>query len=234
MKHFFFLLVALILAVAVAAIAYPLTSPYHARLRADFADPAKRQAAVRQAVDFEKNHYKALMGDKKAEYKFGIALSSGELGFKDTAQAVTWFQRAADQGYPLAELALAHCYFTGDGVPQDEADGATWARKASETGEVPQTRELMGLIFAGGVGAPQDMMRGLDLLKTGPSAEATALAADIDGKFKAAYALPKEQQDAALQKMAADVKAEVHDKFRSMEGSLAKQALVAPAEGLPK
>jgi TPR repeat protein len=228
MKRFFFLLFALIIAGSVATIAYPMISPYHARLRADIADPAKRQVAIRQAIDFEKTHYRALLGDKAAQYKFGLALSSGELGFTDTTQAVSWFNRSAQQGYPLAQFAMAHYCFTGDGIRQDSSDGAGWAEKASESGKVPQSRELMGLLFAGGIGEQQDMMRGLDLLKTAQTSAALDLATNIDQELKGAYALPKEQRDQALLELAKNVQQDVRTKFPAMEKNLAKAALIAP------
>lgn len=228
MKAFFILIISLLAAGVVAAAVYPMVSPYHARLRVAFHDPSKRKEALRQAVDFEKTHYKAIMGDKVAQYEFGLALSSGDLGFTDTAQAVSWFRRSAAQGYPLSEYAMAHYSFTGDGLPQDNESAATWVEKAAEMRSVPQTRELLGLMYAGGIGEHQDLMRGLDFLKTAQSSDALQLASEIDGKFKEVYALPHDQQDAALQKMAEDVKNNVRTKFPAMEKNLASQALVPP------
>ena len=228
MKRFILLVLALVIAAGVAAAAYPLVSPYHARLRAALQDPAKRKEAIRQAIDFERIHYKALTGNQEAEYRLALTLSSGELGFKDTDQAVTWFQKSADQGYPLSEFAMAHHCFTGDGLRRDEADGAAWTQKALETNQVPAARELMGLLLAGAIGEKQDLDQGLTYLKSGQTSEALQLATEMDAKFKEIYALPKDQRDAALQDMEKNMQATVRDRFPAIEKNLAKTTLVAP------
>jgi TPR repeat protein len=219
---------ALVIAAVVAAGAYPMVSPYHARLRAAIQDPAKRQAAIRQAIDFEKIHYRAFVGNKEAQYNLGLALSSGELGFKDMDQAVAWFQKSANQGYPLSEYAMAHYSFIGLGIRKDEADGASWTEKALETSTVPAARELMGLLLVGAIGEKQDMDQGLGYLKTGQTSDSLQLAMQMDAKFKEIYALPKEQRDAALQQMGKDFQANVRDKFSGIEKNLATMTLVAP------
>jgi TPR repeat protein len=234
MKRFFIIVFSLIIAAGVAVAAYPFVSPYHERLRTEISDPKKREAAIRDAVAFEKTHYRAVLGDKVAQYAFGIELTSGNLGFKNTTQAVTWFEKSAKQGYPLAEFAMAHHYFTGDGVRKDEADGATWTQKALETSLVPQARELMGLLLVGGIGEKQDMDQGLGYLKTGQTSESLQIASDMDTKFKAIYALPKEQRDAALAEMAAAVKTDVTAKFPGIEKKLAEATLVPPPVSAPK
>src|SRR5262245_4743674 len=100
MKRFFLLVFSIIIGGAVALAAYPLISPYHAKLRADFRDPAKRQEAIARAIDFEKSHIRAIRGNKVAQYRFGLFLASGDLGFTNAPQAVTWFKKSADQDYP--------------------------------------------------------------------------------------------------------------------------------------
>jgi TPR repeat protein len=225
MKRFIIIVFALMIGAAVAAVAYPIVSPYHARLRTDFEDPKKREAALRQAVDFEKTHYKALMGDKVEQYKFGLVFLSGELGFRDATQAFGWFARSAAQNYPLAEFALAHAYLSGDGIAKDEAQGAGWAEKASVAG-IPQARELMGLLFTGAIGEQQDMIEGLSLLKQAQTSESLGIAMEIDNKNKAIYALPTDQRDAELKKLADDVKTDVRGRFPGIEKKLAEAALV--------
>jgi hypothetical protein len=44
---------------------------------------------------------------------------------------VEWYRKAADAGYPLAEVALAGLYHTGDGVPQDDQQALALNRKAA-------------------------------------------------------------------------------------------------------
>lgn len=228
MKRFFLFVFALIIGGAVALAAYPMISPYHARLRADFSNPSKRDAAVKQAIAFEKMHIRSLKGDKVAQYRFGLFFFNGDLGFTNAAQAAEWFRRAADQGYPLAELAMAHAYLSGDGVVQDYEQGASWAEKAYQSDQVPQARDLMGLLLTGAIGEPQDITEGLSLLQRAQSTEALQIGVDIDAKLKAIYALPREQRDGELKSLADAVKADVRAKFPEIEKTIAKAGLVEP------
>src|SRR5689334_5032519 len=106
MKRFFLFIIAVIVGGAVAIGAYPFISPYHAKLRADFGNPAKRQEAIRNAIAFEKSHIRAIRGDKVAQYQFGLFFAKGDLGFTNATQAVSWFKKSADQDYPLAQMAM--------------------------------------------------------------------------------------------------------------------------------
>jgi TPR repeat protein len=36
-------------------------------------------------------------------------------------QAIAWYRKAADQGFPLAQQSLASMYFKGQGLQQDYA-----------------------------------------------------------------------------------------------------------------
>lgn len=228
MKRFFLVVLALIIGGAVALAAYPIISPYHTRLRADFADPAKRNAAVQQAIAFETTHVKALKGDKVAQYRFGLFFFNGDLGFTNKARALEWFRRAAEQGYPLAEFAMAHAYLAGDGVAQDYEQGALWVEKAYQSDQVPQAKDLMGLLLTGAIGEPQDITAGLSLLQRAQSADALQIATDIDARLKAIYALPREQRDAELKAMAEAIKTEVRAKFPAIEKDIAKSGMVEP------
>jgi TPR repeat protein len=52
---------------------------------------------------------------------------SGLLGVpQDHAQAVTWYRKAADQGYGLAQQFLGEMYENAWGVPQDYAQAHMW------------------------------------------------------------------------------------------------------------
>ncbi|TAL30556.1 MAG: sel1 repeat family protein [Alphaproteobacteria bacterium] len=228
MKRFFVIIFSLIIGGAVALAAYPMISPYHARLRADFSNPSKRDAAVQQAIAFEKAHIKALRGDKVEQYRFGLFFSRGDLGFSNATQAFDWFKKSADQGYPLAALAMAHAYLAGEGVQKDEEQGATWAEKAYQSPDVPLARDLMGLLLTGAIGERQDIATGLSLLQRGQSPDVVQVGADIDARLKAVYALPREQRDAELKAMEEAVKAEVRTKFPALEKDIATAGLIDP------
>ena len=48
--------------------------------------------------------------------------------------AITWFRRAAEQGFAEAQFNLGVMYANGHGVPQDDAMAVTWYRRAAEQG----------------------------------------------------------------------------------------------------
>jgi hypothetical protein len=62
----------------------------------------------------------------------------------------------AETGNVSAQLAMGKAYFTGDGVPKDEAEGLRWFRRAAEKGE-PQSARILGLAYEAGLaGLAQD------------------------------------------------------------------------------
>jgi uncharacterized protein len=50
---------------------------------------------------------------------------------------VTWFRKAADQGYAEAQYNLGLMYEDGRGVPQDHAEAVKWWGKAAALGFHP-------------------------------------------------------------------------------------------------
>jgi len=61
---------------------------------------------------------------------------------KDDTQAVSWFRKAAEQGYPNAQYNLGVRYQEGKGVPKDEAQAKEWFRKAAAQGNPDAQKAL--------------------------------------------------------------------------------------------
>ena len=61
----------------------------------------------------------------------------------------------AEQGDTDAQHSLGVMYDTGQGVPQDYKEAATWYRKAAEQGYAPAQYNL-GAMYANGEGVPPD------------------------------------------------------------------------------
>ena len=53
---------------------------------------------------------------------------------QNTAEALKWFQKAAEQGHALAYYNIGSLYHNGDGVPQNTAEAITWYWKAFDQG----------------------------------------------------------------------------------------------------
>lgn len=61
----------------------------------------------------------ALKGDANAQRNLGYLYEEGLGVPRDPAQALAWYQKAADQGYAAAYNDLGTMYANGSGVPQD-------------------------------------------------------------------------------------------------------------------
>ena len=60
--------------------------------------------------------------------------------------ALYWLRQAADKDNADAMHWLAHCYFNGKGVPQDNNLGTMWLAKAAAHGHVIAQAQMHGLI----------------------------------------------------------------------------------------
>lgn len=65
---------------------------------------------------------------KGNDYYFGDGVE------QDYAEAVKWYQKAAEQGYADAQYSLGYCYENGQGVLKSTAEAVKWYTKASEQG----------------------------------------------------------------------------------------------------
>ena len=74
----------------------------------------------------------------------------------DYAQAVAWFQKAADQGFAGGNFGLGVAYESGLGVRQDDAQAMRQYLKATE---LPEAQRDIGLLYARGRGVQQDYAR---------------------------------------------------------------------------
>ena len=62
-------------------------------------------------------------GDPQAQFELGERFHLGKGVLQDSITAVDWWQKAAAQKFPPAELSLGIAYGTGDGVPKSEQKG---------------------------------------------------------------------------------------------------------------
>jgi TPR repeat protein len=67
----------------------------------------------------------------------------------DYAQALTWYRKAADSGYPPAEFALGRMTEAGHGVVRDEKAATDWYRRAAEHAMAEAQVQLAGNLLTG-------------------------------------------------------------------------------------
>jgi hypothetical protein len=70
-------------------------------------------------------------------------------------EALNWYKKAADQGYPEAMKRLGAIYQKGKGTARDPVEAIKWYRKAAESGDVSAQKELAH-IYEVGAGVPWD------------------------------------------------------------------------------
>lgn len=85
----------------------------------------------------------ANQGDADAQWQMGIRCHASNP--PDDAQAMQWFQRAADQGYVAAQATLGAYYWAGRGVPSDLSKAYMWSAIAFVGGDQNSKIRLEGL-----------------------------------------------------------------------------------------
>ena len=79
----------------------------------------------------------------------------------NSAEAVKWYRKAAEQGFAAAQYDLGRMYFKGEVVPRDYTEAAKWYRKLAEQDaaaaqyDTAAQYELGGMYFRG-QGVPRD------------------------------------------------------------------------------
>lgn len=101
---------------------------------------------------------KAEAGDAEAQYEVGMEY----LRRQDAPSSVIWWQKAADQGHPVALRELASLYEAGFGVEKDPDKAAELLAKAAELGDAEAQFQLGWLYYDGEVLA-KDLGKTLEL-----------------------------------------------------------------------
>lgn len=96
-------------------------------------------------------------GDPSAQWTLGEMYLSGEDQevTQDYAEAMKWYQLAAEQEYPSAEHSIGQMYEEGLGVERDHAEAMAWYQDAAERGHAPAQAKV-GEFYRYGEGTEQD------------------------------------------------------------------------------
>ena len=71
-------------------------------------------------------------------------------------EAVKWWRKAAEMGFPCAQYKLAEAFRNGYGVKQDSTDAARWYKDSAEKGFADAQYQL-GCLYAKGTGVRKDI-----------------------------------------------------------------------------
>ena len=84
-------------------------------------------------------------GDRRAQYRLGVAFEEGRGVPANTRRAVRWYRLAAQQDDADAQLALGVAYAIGEGVERDYGQAYVWFSQAARQGR-EEASELRALV----------------------------------------------------------------------------------------
>ena len=93
--------------------------------------------------------------DPVAQTRIGNGYRTGNGAAKNYKEAVSWYYKAARQGFPAAQNNLAVMYEQGLGVSKDDSEAAKWYRKSAE-GNDPRAQHSLGRMYREGRGVVRD------------------------------------------------------------------------------
>ncbi|MFT3996822.1 MAG: tetratricopeptide repeat protein [Asticcacaulis sp.] len=107
--------------------------------------------------------FKAYGGDAQAQYVSGLPFDRRRGGSNDEARAVQWYQKAADQGYAEAQIALADLY--NDHKAEADRDKA-FALYSAVKAPTPYVKRRLSEFYMNGRGSVKnDIIRAENLLR---------------------------------------------------------------------
>ena len=107
-------------------------------------------------LDVARHRQLAEQGDPRTQTELGERYEDGRGGVgQDYGVAVSWFRRAAEQGYAPGQAALGFMYARGSGVQQDDAEAVRWHRRAADQGNA-RAQNNLGVMYHAGRGLEQD------------------------------------------------------------------------------
>jgi len=93
-----------------------------------------------------------------AQFNLGAKYDNGDGVLKDSAEAVKWYRKAAEQGDAGAQGNLAAMNADGDGVTQDNNEATKWFRVAAEHGNAAAQYNI-GYRYAYGIGVEKTTLK---------------------------------------------------------------------------
>jgi len=85
----------------------------------------------------------------ETDYANGLKYERGDNVTVNYQTAMEWYRKAADAGYPPAELSVGILYMAGRGTAQDPKQAADWFRRAAEHGLPEAQVQLAGDTLSG-------------------------------------------------------------------------------------
>ncbi len=125
----------------------------------------------------------------------GVRYGNGIGIAKDEQKAVEWFQKAADQGYAVAQFNMGMGYANGRGVDKDERKAVEWFQKAADQGYAAAQNNL-GWMYGNGIGVDKDEQKAVEYYqKAADQGDATAQV-NLGGMYANGRGVDKDERKA--------------------------------------
>lgn len=136
-------------------------------------------------------------GNANAQWSLGSILMEAP-GADSTreAQAVQWFQRAAEQGLPEAQYNLAFLLERGRGVEKNEEEAAKWYQAAAQSGDSEAMYALSFMHRMGRGGMLKDPAQSIDLLKLAASNGHVLALLTLGNDYETGTEVPRDEKTA--------------------------------------
>ncbi len=117
----------------------------------------KAFAAGNSAKAFKIFMSAAKKGNVKAQTRIAYMYMDGGKDFPiDEKKGIEWFQKAADNGEPVAQYIVATMYYDGEDVTQDYSKAINYYQKSAEQGALTSAHDL-GMMFETGTGINKNL-----------------------------------------------------------------------------
>jgi TPR repeat protein len=88
-------------------------------------------------------------------------LAADYIDLQNFEESTRWFRKAAELGFPDAQVMLGSAYEQGKGVEKESAEAVRWYRRAAEQGDTT-AQNIIGGMYLTGDGVEKDIPTGLD------------------------------------------------------------------------
>jgi uncharacterized protein len=112
----------------------------------------------------------------------GVAAGQ-ELSFEETLAS-------AEQGNADAQATLGIMYTSGDGVPENDAEGIKWYRLAAEQGLV-EAQWLLGIMYTSGDGVPENDAEAVKWFRLAAEQGDVTAQFNLSGKYRNGEGVPQ-------------------------------------------
>jgi hypothetical protein len=129
------LIAAIVLIVLAIGASVTLLVRGHKATPAVVATPTQPEAPPAKTVTLDDLRRFAELGDPVAQFALGARYAQGDEVKQDYAEAVRWFEKAANQGHVVAQATLGAYYWAGRGVPEDLTKAYFWSVLARAGGD---------------------------------------------------------------------------------------------------